>query len=365
MSVSFSIQITHDQVFPEIRVHPFTRPREGDFRNMASLALSWPVQKTGDPLFDRRYGLSADSFKTLALATAEIRPKLLLLNGLEISASRLILRGGINHERLMAAIEIAEHLLHTSPMDAALTNLGDPMPGVRHNNLQILAQYYMDRPGVKEGLVRHLEQEKNAENRMLAASILQEQGIPFLVEMLGRPEGVTAIRYLASIGTPQALDIIRDIPRGNYPLSVIAEAIATIGEKKMKDAEDVILNAVNRCRTPLIEATAAQSLGHIGTPLSEPFLLDLSHHQEATSREAAVLALARCGTIDAVSRLREMRRDGSEKVREQIESAILNIQYRQGDVQQGMLTLTHDDSTGGLTLNDGDIGGLTLETDNR
>lgn len=258
---------------------------------------------------------------TAALAFLDSQTRKIILNlrlastGLEITDSSLsiaydTLRTQYNNQWALAksvhdAVDAAKKLERkASSKDRLIAIMGsDPMPFIRLTALRAAAVRFPADPEVIAAIEKSLN-DQSLPVMLEAVRILGEKGTAFLLDLLIHRKG---LRYT---------EVIK-----------IVEAIA--GGPRVAGAASVLEKVFMKNRRPAVRKALLAALATLGDTSAGPFLTAQLERFDAELREGIIDALATCGTVEAVEKLRDALSETINPfTRSAIEKSIASIQSR-------------------------------------
>jgi HEAT repeat protein len=242
---------------------------------------------------------------------------------------------------------------------------GDPVAGVRLQNLLALAREFPGEPETVERL-RAASRDPSLEIRLRAAEHRGAEGRGVLLELaesLG-DDSVSA-RAVSNLGQDLPFERVKallDKALAQHRLLAARACLEALG----KSREDVAvgwLAKVLKQGPGELAPTAAEALGATGNPSAERPLIQALQRADDDLRIAAASALGHVGSATAVLPLQEAaeRSRRSSGLRRAARQAIAEIQSRLPGASPGQLSLTQDeagqlslaaDASGQLSLSD-------------
>lgn len=251
--------------------------------------------ETGDAAFDRAVLVEGPEATALALLSAPARQALVLVFEALPGA---VLSGGW----LVAAVDAARRATDVLPLmlrageslaavpdvpEALAANAtGDPEPGVRVRNLEVLTRDYPDTPLTREAL-RRASGDSDGAVAVRAARALGEPGHGALLRVAEHGQdgpAAEAVRALGEALTAERALRLFDVARRVGRMKAAAACIDSLGsrERLAEGAEALLVDALSAAGLDVPRA-AAGALGRLGTPAA---VLPL---QEAAAHRGGVL----------------------------------------------------------------------------
>lgn len=253
---------------------------------------------------------------------------------------------------------------HNVPGKLAANAGRDADPAVRHRNLEVLVESFVDRPETAEAARRALD-DVDPDVRLMAGRFLGLEGHPTLLALaadLDVPEP-TAVAALDALGgappiEPLAMVLDQTAPAGRF--LVARAAAAALGRCRNPRVGTAIAAHLTSPDTALAAAVAT-AMGASGDPsCAAPLAGALTSHS-GDVRAAAAQALAAVGTVDSVAPLRQAMGEHPLDLglRRAALVAVAAIQARLTGAAPGQLTLP-DSEAGALSLAGQQAGEVTL-----
>jgi len=298
---------------------------------------------------------TTDRIEALAFLDAQTRKTILDLRltstGLEITDSSLsiaydTLRTQYHNQwalakSVRAAVDAAKKLERKAPLkDRLIAIIGsDPMPFIRLTALRAAAARYP------------------ADLEVLAAveKSLNDQSLPVMLE---------AVRILGEKGTAFLLDLLIHRKGLRYTEVIkIVEAIA--GGPRVAGAAGVLEKVFMKNRRPAVRKALLAALARLGDTSAGPFLTAQLERFDAELREGIIDALATCGTVEAVEKLRDALSETINPfTRSAIEKSIASIQSRL-NADRGWLSVGETSQLDGALSGTGAKEGALSNEDNK
>ncbi|PKL38895.1 MAG: hypothetical protein CVV44_08480 [Spirochaetae bacterium HGW-Spirochaetae-1] len=226
-----------------------------------------------------------------------------------------------------AAVAVSASLVRESDTRQMLMDniFSDPEPGVRLNNLELLASNFPSSPELMQVYEDALA-DPSLNVQVAAASLLGEKGMSHLLELAknGNPEKLLLLKIIRLLGEH------RHLAGKNFLLDLFTRT----GNREIKIA---ILHAC--------EGMASEEL--------IPFLAGMLEEKDHTILAPVIGALGTCGNLDIMERLYTLYKNSLHPgIREEASRAMSKIQGRFG-VERGWLSVAELAGTeGGLSLAD-------------
>ena len=240
-----------------------------------------------------------------------------------------------------AAVDAAKKLERNAPLkDRLIAIIGsDPMPFIRLTALRAAAARY---PADLEVLATI---EKS----------LNDQSLPVMLE---------AVRILGEKGTAFLLDLLIHRKGLRYTEVIkIVEAIA--GGPRVAGAAGVLEKVFMKNRRPAVRKALLAALARLGDTSAGPFLTAQLERFDAELREGIIDALATCGTVEAVEKLRDaLSETVNPFTRSAIEKSIASIQSRL-NADRGWLSVGETSQLDGALSGTGAKEGALSNEDNK
>jgi HEAT repeat protein len=263
---------------------------------------------------------------------------------------------------LRAALDLAARL--AVPEDVArriASRLAEePEPRVRGQALQTLLREFPEHEATRQALVAARDDE-DAELRVRAGIALGAEGRDVLLGVAGGEgaEDATSARAVAALADSLTNEKAAELLRNALRTRRVATAGVCLGVlgRHGSDATAVLAKVLLVEKGELGEA-AAQALAATGDPAAEAPLLRALAEGTPELRRAAVAALGRVGTRDAVAALREAESHDAA-LRGVARQAVAEIQSRLAGAAKGQLSLAGGES-GRLSIAEDEAGRLSL-----
>ena len=332
-----------------------------------------PEIEIGDPSFDSTFFIEGPKRHVLALLDAEMRDRMIRAN----KESRLQISTGILLAELpdkmvlfllSLLVDIGQRL--AQPMDVLqrLTDNAhrDPEPGVRLQNLLLLARELPGEPWTVEAL-RTACSDPSPGIRLRAAQELGAEGRGVLLELAeGLEDDASSAQAVSLLGGELPGERTQSIlfgalrKRSLQAARACLEALGKSGDAAAIDA----LAKVTTLEEGELASAAALALGATGNRAVEPPLIDALQREQADLRVAAASALGRIGSAAAVLPLQEAaeRFWHDLELRRTSRQAIAEIQSRLQGASPGQLSLEEAEA-GQLSLAQSGAGQLSLAPD--
>lgn len=325
----------------------------------------------GSESFDKTFFIGGPARMVFALLDEETRNLLIHASG-EISNRIGIVGGELVTEMpgrqlprvLPLLLRVAEHF--TQPVDIrqrlVQNTTRDPEAGVRLKNLLVLARELPEDPEIRK-VLRTSCSDPSPEVRLRAGRALGAEGLPVLLKLTEDLEDDTVSAEAVSIlghelPSERLQDVLRRALSKPYHQTARTCMVALSCDG---DASIGVLVKVLEHENEELAVFAAEVLEEIASSRAEaPLLLALQRDQPAL-RIAAVKALARVGTADAVLPLKEAAERFSRDLAlvQTIYQAIAGIQARLPGASPGQISLAGAEA-GQLSIADDPAGQLSL-----
>ncbi|HKV08719.1 MAG TPA: HEAT repeat domain-containing protein [Thermoanaerobaculia bacterium] len=327
----------------------------------------------GDASFDSSFFIQGTTPWVLAVFDAETRRLLLPLSHVgRVEMFSGHLQANLPNRQLPELLPLlvdASRLL-ARPLDVrrrlAENARGDPMAGVRLQNLLSLAREFPGNPETVERL-RAACSDPSPEIRLRAAEHLGAEGRGVLHELAeSLANDSVSARALSILGQDlpfERVKVLLDKALAQHRLLVARACLESLG-KSRDDAAVLWLAKVLKQGPGELAPAAAEALGKTGNPAAEPPLIRALERADDDLRAAAANALGRVGSATAVLPLQEAaeRSRRSSKLRRAARQAIAEIQSRLPGASPGQLSLAGAE-VGQLSFAEAEAGQLSLTSD--
>lgn len=253
-------------------------------------------QVSGDPEVDRALAVHGEPPVVRALLGADVRGRLVALfaalprpASLQIARRRLTFRGpdtmAIEPARMEAEVRLLVALADDLRLSrrtllerVVVTALDDEIPEVRERNAAVLGEL-MSTAGP--------EARYGAAVRLLRA---EEISLDHRLDILRivRAMPVERVRPLMQL-------LLED-----GSLELARRAVGWVKESRSEDCLRHLVRVMHRFDDPSLARSVAEAMGEIGDPKAQPTLLNLLNREDDGLRTAALTALGRVGTRDAL-----------------------------------------------------------------
>ncbi|MFC1852196.1 HEAT repeat domain-containing protein [candidate division CSSED10-310 bacterium] len=259
---------------------------------------------------------------------------------------------------LQYSIKLSKHLRRSTPLETMLTEniVSDPELEVRKQNLRLLLQNFEHTAELSTLLQQIMSNRReNIELRFEAAATLGEEGFPYLHAFMNEAPGTLAekvIRALARTGKPEVLPIIRDgLATYKFLFCMTAEIL---GEFRDRESVPLLIAARQNLDQQKQLLALAQVLGKIGDGRAQDCLISLLNENDQEVRTAAIIALGKTGSVNAVEPLWKIAQASKvPALKSAAQESITTIQARHGPGEKGWLSMPHPHpTTGSLSLGD-------------
>ncbi len=328
----------------------WTIAKETFFTKMQSSMGHKDIQ-IGDEAFDRECLIGGDAEFLRSLLNAELRQQIFFLHEIsqEFRIDYLSIYVGVKQEYMDTKEKIESliyKIVHTgrlitqkkSMCQSCLDNvLWDPQSQVRLFNLAILHTRFSERKETADAIEKALSDE-SPEVQVFAGILKGEAGLSFLHDLAS----------MHTLSQENIRDIVTQFILYDYKVSVPL-LLRCYEEYESGDIRIKILEALRKFQDPSVEG----------------FLLTQLEAEKYTDRmEALVDTLGYCGTLDSIEKLYKLEKLYIiTALKNACHKSIAQIQERYGSGKdKGWLSVSESLGTkGGLSIPDGEEGGLTME----
>lgn len=326
----------------------------------------------GDRPFDDAFFIQGPARLVRALLDAEGRRLLIGMRGSWLTIAEGELQAVAGDQDVTGVLSrLLKARKHFAPPINILQSLvdnaaNDPEPGVRLQNLLLLARELSWSPETQEAL-RKACSDPDAGIRLRAARELGAEARGVLQELAEGLEddavSAEAVSLLDREMPFERLTAILGLAMRRRRLQTARLCVDSIGRRGAPAGVGLLAKVLEREHGGLASA-AAEALGAIGSPAAEPALIQALQSDDENLRVSAAKALGRAGTAAAVPPLKEAAQDDrlDLDLRRATRQAIAEIQSRVAGASPGQLSLAGSEA-GQLSLPDAEAGELSLADD--
>lgn len=369
--IATRFEVGHPGLPPEIGI--------GSERFRSELDDVGPPIEIGDPDFDQVIKLRGDEGLLLARLDRHTRravEHLVDSDGAYVldtfvacedpeaiwSATRVV-------KRVRRMVDVATRLgdrRHTTHERIAMNAERDPLPAVRLRNLLFLIVNAPNSPATAD-VARDRLSDTSPDVRLAAADHLGVDGAGTMRKLFEDPAVADALRGQAlarwsnRIDRNEVVEVVCSLLHPSQGLLAFA-ALRVAERMKLHEVSSALVSLAAEADVDLaVEATGA--LAAIGGPDAQQKLIALLEVDVDRIRRAAIKALARMGTLEAVEPLLGHTKGlfKNAELKMYAQQAVEAIQERAGAVGRGTLSVIEEDR-GGLAIAD-EAGGLAITSD--
>jgi hypothetical protein len=325
--------------------------------------------ETGDIHFDTRVSLLGTMTTAIAALPMVVRMRLSRL----AESARMSVRDGrltvsCNRPRAVQdvveviedAVDLFKRMSWTGPVDERLLENfeNERDPHVRERLFKLLLHEASE--VIRQRAIRRAVEDLNPEVRLSAVKALKSGGWEEAVALYRDRKVVSryradALRHLAlTFGRERALPLVEE-GLANKSSEICGMAVEAIGG--WRHAAAIGKLEALQAREPAVVERVASALGRIGGLEAQRLLIDLLRSEQRGVRQAAIDALGRAGTIDAIPVLSRIKDFG---LKASVREAIGAIQVRCGREAEGALSLSPESAQHGAVSLSGDTGAVSM-----